>query len=341
MKYLGALATMASLAAAGVSCELPLDAVHNPDGRHHLGDGQLKYVFGLPQDDGAIYQVCADGVITCYEEDGTADSDVDAIVDCRKAEAKRRLGLATDRKRRLWPLATLCYKLDAPFDDVERRTIQRAMHEIVESTGVTMLDVANCKHHDAICGGCAHYVSIAQERNKRGTYAELGYRHKAGQKLNLLPSAFEHGMGSVMHEMLHAFGVIHEHAHPASEAIVLRGQFLGASRSNYMPIKEAFVTQYDIHSIMHYGVGLCLPTDKSIKFCAIDQNEDDGCVVPEKHHCDPATSKVLGQRDGLSSGDIRNLQILYGLETTVTRHEVAVQQTVHKRIHAHGRHADY
>ncbi|OQR84989.1 metalloprotease family M12A [Achlya hypogyna] len=326
------LACVVTAAAATAPCRLPLDSIHNAAGTKLLASGQMKYIFGVPNDDGAIYQVCNDGVLTCYEEDGVADGAFDIAVDCRKAEAKRRLGLATNRKWRLWPQATLCYEVDGPFKVDERKLIAAAFDTIADATGLTFLDKASCqasRSREAICGGCAHYVSIDQNASPRGTYSEVGYRHKAGQKLNLMPDAFQLGKGTIMHEMLHALGVMHEHVHPASEALVLRGPSMGASLSNYVAIREAVVTQYDIYSIMHYGYGVCLPKDKSINYCAIDEDEDDGCVIPTKDDCDEEASKVLGQRKALSSGDVRNLQLMYGLPTTVTRKEVFVQQTLH------------
>ncbi|OQS05034.1 metalloprotease family M12A [Thraustotheca clavata] len=319
-------------------CVLPIDPIQNPDGHAYLVENQVKYIYGDPQDEGAIYQTCVDGVLTCYEENGFADSDEDDVVDCRKENAKRRLGLATDRKWRLWPHATLCYKFAYSFDHTEQSLIHEAMNDIVTQTGVQMLDIDECKQSSnakEICGHCRHYVAIDREKNKHGTYAELGYRHRAGQKLNLLKTAFDDGKGTIIHEMLHSFGVIHEHVHPASEAIVIRSRHMGASMSNYIPIKEAFVTMYDKVSIMHYKNGVCLPKNRSIKYCTIDQNESDGCIIPTEDDCDDEASKVLGQRKEMSNGDIRNLQLLYGMDTTVTRKEVIVQQTHHPRVHKH------
>ncbi|OQR84982.1 metalloprotease family M12A [Achlya hypogyna] len=309
------------------TCLVPLGAVTNPLSPAYMTQGQLQYIVGRPQEAGAIYRVCDTGSLTCYEENGTADGPVDKVVDCAAVGTIRRLGLATDRKRRLWPKAVLCYVISDSLGAAEHALIDAAMHEIQTTTGLAMVELNACathRLHDQICGGCEHFVSIEQERDHHGTFAEIGYRGIAGQKLNLMPAAFTAGKGTIMHELLHAFGVIHEHAHPAAEAVVLRGrgQMLSAALSNYVPVKEALVTQYNVDSIMHYGHGLCLPKSRGVKYCAIDQNESDGCVVPTEDDCDIDASKVLGQRLKLSKGDIRNVQLLYGLPTTVSRQEV-------------------
>ncbi|EQC37929.1 hypothetical protein SDRG_04946 [Saprolegnia diclina VS20] len=311
-------------AAADDACHLPHDLHLNPTGAATLSHGQVEYIFGQPQLPGAIYRTCVHGAITCFEDDGNADGDEDDPVSCHKADAKRRLGLATQHKHLFWPLATLCYQIESPFTPTELNLIQDAMHAIVEPTGVSMLTLDECKASPRapdLCGGCQHYVSIHQRPHRRGTYAAVGYLQRAGQDINLKPSAFKHGSGTIMHEMLHALGVSHEHVHPASEAIVLRGHKLAASRNNYVLRREAFVTQYDKHSIMHYGHGVCLPKNKSLKYCSIEENEKDGCVVPTADDCDKEASLVLGQRDGLSNGDVRTLQVLYELPTTMTQRD--------------------
>ncbi|KDO16632.1 hypothetical protein SPRG_17867 [Saprolegnia parasitica CBS 223.65] len=316
------------LATADDACHLP----HHPtSATTRLSGGQIEYIFGQPREPGAIYRACVKGVVTCFEDDGNADGDEDDPVSCHKADAQRRLGLATQHTHLLWPLATLCYQIESPFTLTEMDVIQNAMNGIVTPTGVSMLTLDECKaspRAQGLCGGCAHYVSIHQRPHRRGTYAAVGYLQKAGQDINLQPSAFKHGSGTIMHEMLHAFGVSHEHVHPASEAIVLRGHKLAASRNNYVLRREAFVTQYDKHSIMHYGHGVCLPKNKSVKYCNIEESEADGCVVPTAADCDEEASSVLGQRDGMSPGDIRTLQVLYELPTTMTQRDVSVDDDV-------------
>ncbi|OQR91753.1 metalloprotease family M12A [Achlya hypogyna] len=328
MKHLLLAVLAATATASHVRCREIMDSVIPPGDAKYLVAGQIKYAFGEPHQEGAIYQLCDEhGNITCFEEDGTADTETDEVVSCHRAKAKRRLGVSTEHKRALWPHATLCYKIDGRFTEHETQLILDATHTIASSTGVAFIEVDTCRgsyHSSELCGGCEHYVSITQEPNKRGTHSKVGYQHTAGQKLNLMPKSFKRGKGTIMHELLHSLGVSHEHVHPAAEAIVLRDHKLAAGRNNYVPRREAFVTQYDIHSIMHYHNGVCLPKDKSVKYCAIDENEDDGCVLPTEADCDEEATQVLGQRNGLSPGDIRNLQLLYDLPTSVTMQEVKV-----------------
>ncbi|KDO30369.1 hypothetical protein SPRG_05080 [Saprolegnia parasitica CBS 223.65] len=303
-------------------CSLHHGLLRGHNASSYLTNGQLRYLVGEPHDVGAIYQVCDHGTLTCYEEDGTADGHVDDVVACPR-HAQRRLGVASDKKRRLWPDAVLCYEVASAFTASERAAVFAAMKVLASDTGLAFVARHECAAGATICGHCQHYVSIEQDpSDKRGTFAEVGYRGKAGQKLNLLPRAFNHGLGSLLHELLHAFGVVHEHAHPAATAVVLRNTLGLVARSNYVLIKEALVTMYDVHSIMHYGHGLCLPKNRSIKYCAIDQNERDGCVVATPDDCDHERSNVLGQRRALSKGDVRSVQLLYGLATTVTRDQV-------------------
>ncbi|OQS05046.1 metalloprotease family M12A [Thraustotheca clavata] len=319
MKHIVALCYFLCPVVAVASTLCKLDSA---DSTKYLSHGQIRYIFGQPHEIGAIYQVCFNGLITCFEEDAVADGNVDTIVNCHKYSAKRRLGLATPKKQHVWPYATMCYVIQDAFTPTEHKLILKAIHTIISLTGISIVDLHKCTGQ--ICGNCKHYVSIDQFHDKRGTFSEVGYREYAGQKVNLLKSIFYTGQGAIIHQLLHSLGVIHEHVHPASEAVVIRENRLYTSRSNYIPVQEAMVTQYDMHSIMHYLNGICLPKKRNIKYCTIDQNELDGCIIPTSSDCDPKATALLGQRKTMTKIDIRNLQLLYDLPLTVSRNEVDI-----------------
>lgn len=117
----------------------------------------------------------------------------------------------------------------------------------------------------------------------------------ARQEVKLDPGA---GVGVIIHELCHALGISHEHQRPDRDtnvgvntsAVKLHRQGDFAVKS---PPASVVVGAYDFASIMHYGPSQRASTDGSTRV-----------ITPR----DP--SQRIGQRSGLSSGDVGALRAL-------------------------------
>ncbi|OQR95579.1 metalloprotease family M12A [Thraustotheca clavata] len=304
----------------------------------YFSNGEVQTVYGLVGQKGAIYMTCKNGKLICHEEDGILDKTEEPLVNCQKASAKRRLGLTLDpAKIKLWPEGVLCYKVETEF----KPKIQKLMKEgnaHLESSGIRVLSIDECKKaddKDKICGGCTDYLAIRND--KKGCFAAVGYQANGGQSFNVEDGCFKVGFGRYVHEMLHSLGIYHEHAHPNKTSIILRDE-LKVAENNYLPKTEAVYTKYDFVSLMHYSsnAGVCIPKKKygDVKFCTIDKDELDGCVIPKRKHCDKKESKKLGQRKALSKQDVNTIKALYGCKDTgkeATIHKLRAEQVKAKK----------
>lgn len=109
---------------------------------------------------------------------------------------------------------------------------------------------------------------------------------------------FEEGI--IMHELLHALGYVHTHSRPDRDKFVkvlwknidpkFRREFNQVSRALY----NNYGTQYDYFSVMHYGPK------------AFTRNGD--YTIATK---DSSYQSVIGQRRGLSDGDIQRINTKY------------------------------
>lgn len=106
--------------------------------------------------------------------------------------------------------------------------------------------------------------------------------------------------GTIMHEFIHALGYHHMHSHADRDKFV-EIQFENIQDDavdNFSPVDPGkfsdFGTGYDYFSVMHYK-----PT-------AFSKNGND-TIIPTDHRFE----KVIGQREGLSSGDAERINIMY------------------------------
>lgn len=161
-----------------------------------------------------------------------------------------------------------------------------------------MLDIENhsCVRFFNECNSKGHYVNITGSIT--GCIAEIGYKHKAGQILNLNSKC--NTLGTAKHELLHALGFFHQHSS------MNRDDYIKINEANINPVNVKYFTSkvekkyatdfgymYDYDSIMHYAPRAAsvngLPTITALK---------DG-------------AKNMGQRKDLSTIDVFKLNKLY------------------------------
>jgi len=198
-------------------------------------------------------------------------------------------------KGRLWPNATVPYTIADDWGSnnaVMRARIETAMEIIEAATAVRF--VPRTSQND--------YVRF---RNSDGCSSWVG-RDGGRQNINL---NIDCGTGSVVHEILHALGILHEHQRNDRNDFVqiLWDNIQSGVKHNFERVSRSYdIGAYDYDSIMHYRTGA---------FCR--ENAAGACIGPTIVTTPPGTA--IGQRNALSAGDIAALALLYpGLPPTVT-----------------------
>lgn len=254
--------------------------------------------------------------------------------EAKSREQKRRLSLAVVDAKRKWDGGVVCYDYnsDYPFTTTQKSYIGDAMKVYEDHTNVRFLPISTCKSKKltGYCEGCVNYVDFKHPSTGRDCNSSIGVNDVGPQIMNLADRCFEiddalkTNYGSAMHEIGHSIGLYHEHQHPGRKIGVFWDSI---SQSLWAEMKQRDVSvggAYDPDSVMHYPMsyGFCYPTICSstvktgcvkdgTKFCGLNDNAN-SCTEPVKTVCDTARTKAIGQRKGLSQGDLDAINELYG-----------------------------
>ena len=179
-----------------------------------------------------------------------------------------------------WLNCTMPYGIDPSLPDQQRVT--KAIAHITEKTGFKFVERTNE----------SDWVFFTD--NNTGCNSAIG-RRGGQQNINLAPGC---NFGSTVHEILHALGFWHEQSRNDRDNFVeIRWQNIRPGYENnfsqYLNSGQD-VGDYDYCSIMHY------PT------WAFQKNANPTIVAIQ-----PTGGCVLGQRGGLSDGDINGMRHIY------------------------------
>lgn len=195
--------------------------------------------------------------------------------------------LQTHSSHHLWPGGVIPYTFHQTIAERTRQVVAEAATELSSRTPLTVRPRLPTD---------THWVEFTAEHS--GCWSLLGRVSKpGGQQINL-----SGGCGSkstVLHEVLHAAGVRHEHTRPDRDQYVtiVWSEVQDNHRHNFDITEGATVlTPYDYDSVMHYSARAFSKRGQST-------------IVPTR-----AGGDRIGQGDDLSAGDILGVQTLYAEE---------------------------
>ncbi|XP_055372804.1 zinc metalloproteinase nas-14 [Condylostylus longicornis] len=193
----------------------------------------------------------------------------------------------------IWPDAIVPYYIDpVDFDDAEIAIIKNAIEEYHEKTCVKFRPYED---------GDLSWVTI--KGNTTGCWSSIGMRF-GGQILNLNPmKCVRHG--TVVHELLHVLGFVHQQSSPDRDNYVkiIWDNIKKGKKKNFRKYEyteaTSFGVEYDYDSIMHYGRK------------AFSKNGEPTIVALKN-------GVKIGQRKKLSTKDVIKLQRMYERECKLT-----------------------
>ncbi|XP_030573375.1 low choriolytic enzyme-like [Drosophila novamexicana] len=212
-------------------------------------------------------------------------------------------GLITQTSR--WPGGVVPYKIRGTFNALELAVIQGAIEEYHRRTCIRFVP------HK----GERDYISIINDFS--GCWSAVG-RVGGQQKINLQTPGCLGRPGTVLHELMHALGFLHEQSRKERDDYVAI-QYMNVrwrALRNFRKVDntEAFGVPYDYGSVMHYS-------KRAFSF--------NGQPTIVAKQADGANR--MGQRLGFSDLDIEKLHRMYDCgaqETTVPATEAEASTTV-------------
>ena len=192
---------------------------------------------------------------------------------------------------RLWDNGIVPYEIDAIFSGVHRALFMQAMRHWESHTCVTFVERSP-----------EDYNYIVFTERPCGCCSFVGRRGNGPQSISIGKNCDKFGI--VVHELGHALGFWHEHARPD------RDEHVEILHKNIMPSQEnnfdklfgdkvhAMSETYDFDSIMHYA---------SNTYSRVPYVET---ILPRRKGLQELRPEI-GQRKGLSSGDIAHANRIY------------------------------
>ncbi|XP_062550272.1 hatching enzyme 1.2-like [Armigeres subalbatus] len=188
-------------------------------------------------------------------------------------------------KSRKWKNAVVPYKISDNFGSSEKQRILSAFKLFRQKTCIRF--VARSSQKD--------FISI--EKSSTGCWSTVG-RAGGRQVVNLQSSCFR-TIGTVLHELMHVLGFLHEHTRHDRDQFVdinylnVRFDAIGNFWRDSKGRTSTFGTKYDLGSVMHYS-------KKAFSWNGFQT------IEPKVKF-----SGKIGQRNGFSSSDIKRIKTMY------------------------------
>ncbi|XP_058839023.1 hatching enzyme 1.2-like isoform X2 [Topomyia yanbarensis] len=196
-----------------------------------------------------------------------------------------RNGLADKSTR--WPGAVVPFVISGDFRANEMQLIEDAFNEYHKKTCVKFKPRMGEKD----------YISI--ESSKSGCWSSVG-RIGGRQEVNLQIPGCTTKVGTIVHELMHAVGFLHEqNRSERDDWVKIQTQNIQrGTETNFLKAKsgttDAFGVKYDYGSVMHYSA------------TAFSSNGQPTIIAKK------SGGNRMGQRNGFSQGDIDKINKMYG-----------------------------
>ncbi|KAL4711841.1 hypothetical protein ACJJTC_006010 [Scirpophaga incertulas] len=185
----------------------------------------------------------------------------------------------------MWPNGIIPYVIEGYFNQQQRDMIRKAIADYHRLTCLRFVPYSGQKD----------YLTIQSART--GCWSSVG-RLGGRQEVNLQIPGCVSKKGTVLHELLHAVGFMHEQSRPERDDFVkvVYSNIKPGSETNFRKADRAntndFGVSYDYNSVMHYSEYAFSKNSKKT-------------IEPK------VTGVTLGQREGLSRGDVRKVNNMY------------------------------
>lgn len=187
-----------------------------------------------------------------------------------------------------WPDRIVPYEIEGGFTREEQNRILTAMNTYERYT---------CLRFQPRTRRSVYYIRIVS--NLDGCFSMVGMMDRRNQpQVVSLQSYYCTTMGTIIHELAHAVGLLHEHQRPNRDDYVrvIYENVVPAYRNQFTKDQGAtsFGYRYDYGSIMHYSPDAF---SSNRKYTMIPYDE--------------SAIRYMGQRDTFAHGDIDQINIIY------------------------------
>ncbi|XP_074096142.1 low choriolytic enzyme [Cotesia typhae] len=216
--------------------------------------------------------------------------------------ASGRSGLANSAAR--WPGATVPYMISPWFKPDQMETIMEAMDDFRKYTCIQFVP-HNGERDD--------YIRITA--GNTGCWSSVG-RIGGRQDVNLQVPGCVVKKGTVIHELMHAVGFVHEQSrYDRDEFVEIQWQNIKPGNTiNFLKVgkdtTDHFGVKYDFGSVMHYSKNAFSVNGQA----TIIPKETNGGFFGAFDDLFGGTKPSLGQREGFSKQDIRKIRKMYNCD---------------------------
>ncbi|XP_053617150.1 hatching enzyme 1.2-like [Plodia interpunctella] len=260
------------------------------DGGHHLGDDTIDLTQLGPEAFGSPSDKSGDNLSTWNETSLMNPEEMGEYAegDILIPRTQTRNGIRSESMR--WPEGIIPYTIEGYFSSDQRSLIMQAMDDYHRMT-------------------CLHFVPrrsqsdyIVLQSKNTGCWSSVG-RIGGRQEVNLQSPGCLTKKGTVLHELLHAIGFMHEQSRPE------RDDYVSVWYNNVKPGSENNFKKADRQNTIDYGVTYDYNSVMHYSEYAFSKNRQK-TIEPK------VGGYKLGQREGLSRGDIKKVNAMYNCKKT-------------------------